>query len=237
MLNIKLVQNIERFALKRVNAMEKQMAFATSVALNNVGFDARKNLNNSTKQYFSQPVKFTQTAFLVKKSTKRNLITTVYANDQPGKGKSNRSRARYLRFGTAGGSRPQKGYEKFFHGAIQSDGTIPANSFFVPANRAGYVKIDKYGNVSNATLRSIGKGLKNPAGRGGFFMGTPKGGNRLPGIYRRSRKQLFPYFIATTDQPDYSKRFPITTITQKTIDRKFDKYFQTALSKAIATAR
>lgn len=228
MLAIKLIDNIQKTAIKRTQAVQKQMAFASSLALNDTAFQARQSLNKSTVQFFNVPVKFTQSAFLVQKSNKRNLIATVYAQDAAGK-----DRARYLRFGTAGGTRPQKGFERFFQGAIPSDGTIPAGSYFMPTSA---VKLNRSGNVSNATLKRITKGISgNP--RGGFFMGTPRGGNRPPGIYRRSAARLTPYFIATQDKPDYTQRFPIGSITQKVVQRSYSKNFQTALAKALATAR
>jgi len=228
MLAFKLIDNIEKTAIKRVTNMQKQMAFASSVALNDTAFQARQSLNKSTVQFFNAPVKFTQSAFLVEKSNKRNLIATVYAQDAAGK-----DRARYLRFGTTGGTRPQKGFERFFSGAIPSDGTIPPGSYFMPTSA---VKTNRHGNVSQATLRRITKGI-NGDPRGGFFMGTPRGGNRPPGIYRRSRSRLTPYFIATQDKPDYTARFPIGTITQKVVQRSYSANFQTALAKALATAR
>ena len=155
-------------------AVKKQLPFATSVALNNTGFDVREGLNKGTQGAFHKPVKFTQKAFLVKKSKKRQLIAVVYAQDAEGK-----DRARYLRFGTAGGTRPQKGYEKYFGKGVANDGSIPSGSYFVPGPS---VKINAAGNVSLANLKKISKGLSGKA-RGGFFIGTPRGGNRPPGIY------------------------------------------------------
>ena len=209
-------------------AVQKQLPFATSVALNNVAFDARKAINAGTKGAFHVPVKFTQNAFLVQKSKKKSLAAFVYAQDKAGK-----DRARYLRFGIAGGRRPQKGLDVYFENAVPNDGTIPAGAYFMPTS---LVKTNASGNVTQATLRRISKGISgNP--RGGFFIGTPRGGNRPPGIYRRSREQLFPYFIATTDRPDYTGRFNIESIGAKVIDRRFGIHFNAALSKALSTAR
>jgi len=59
-------------------AVGKQLPFATSVAINNVAFDARKAINSGTKGAFHVPIKFTQTAFLVQKSKKRQLTAYVY---------------------------------------------------------------------------------------------------------------------------------------------------------------
>ena len=206
----------------------KQLPFATSVAINNAAFDARKAINSGTKGAFHVPVKFTQSAFLVQKSKNRDLTAFVYAQDKAGK-----DRARYLRFGIQGGSRPQKGMDVFFELGVPNDGTIPAGAYFMPTS---LVKTNASGNVTQATLRRISKGISGDP-RGGFFIGTPRGGSRPPGIYRRSREQLFPYFIATTDKPDYTGRFNIETIGGKVIQRNFGKHFDAALSKAVSTAR
>ena len=209
-------------------AVQKQLPFATSVALNNVAFDARKAINLGTKGAFHAPVKFTQNAFLVQKSKKKSLAAFVYAQDKAGK-----DRARYLRFGIAGGTRPQKGMDVFFERGVPNDGTIPAGAYFMPTS---LVKTNASGNVTQATLRRISKGISGEA-RGGFFIGTPRGGGRPPGIYRRSRNQLQPYFIATTDRPDYTGRFDIESIGAKVIQRNFGKHFNAALSKALSTAK
>ena len=209
-------------------AVQKQLPFATSVALNNVAFDARKAINAGTKGAFHVPVKFTQNAFLVQKSKKKSLAAFVYAQDKAGK-----DRARYLRFGIAGGSRPQKGLDVYFEKAVPNDGTIPAGAYFMPTS---LVKTNASGNVTQATLRRISKGISGDP-RGGFFIGTPRGGSRPPGIYRRSRNQLQPYFIATTDRPDYTGRFNIEAIGAKVIERRFGFHFNAALSKALSTAK
>jgi len=206
----------------------KQVPFATSVALNNTAFEVRKAFNSGTKGAFQSPVKFTQSAFLVQKSNKRDLVAIVYAQDKKGK-----DRARYLRFGIHGGTRPQKGMDVFFERGVPNDGTIPSGAYFMPT---GLVKTNASGNVTQATLRRISKGISGSA-RGGFFIGTPRGGNRPPGIYRRSREQLFPYFIATTDRPDYPGRFNIESIGAKVIERRFGINFQSAFNKALKTAR
>jgi len=211
---------------RRSQAVAQQLPFATSQSLNSAAFDARTALNSSTRGYFNAPTRFTQTAFLVQLSKKSDLTAYVYANNDSG-----RSRSRYLRYQIQGGTRRQKGYERFFLGA-PNDGTISASAVFVPT---GNVKLTAQGNVSIATLKSITKGLSGSP-RGGFFIGTPRGGNRPPGIYRRSREQLFAYFLAKP-APSYDKRFPIQDIGGKVIQRRFNSYLRSSLEKALATAR
>lgn len=215
-------------AIRWTDTMTKQLPFAISQALNATAFDARTALNGATRQYFDRPNRFTQTAFLYGKSTKRNLEATVFANSQQG-----RDRARYLRFGIAGGTRPQKGFERKFLAEVVGTGRVPAGSQFVPTS---LVKLDGSGNVSLATIKRIQKGLSGNA-RGGFFVGTPRGGNRPPGIYRRSREQLFPYFIATSDRGSYTPRLPMAEIGMKITQRRFGNYLRSSLEKALANAR
>ena len=226
-ISLSIDQDLSR-ATAWTKAVQKQLPFATSVALNNVAFDARKAINAATRGAFNAPVKFTQTAFLVQKSKKSTLAAFVYAQDKAGK-----DRARYLRFGIRGGTRPQKGMDAYFENAVPNDGTIPAGAYFMPTS---LVKTNASGNVTQATLRRISKGISgNP--RGGFFIGTPRGGSRPPGIYRRSRLKLHPYFIATTDRPDYTGRFNIESVGAKVIERRFGIHFNAALSKALSTAK
>ena len=151
----------------------------------------------------------------------------IFAVDEQGK-----DRARYLRFGVKGGQRPPKGFERYFAG-LPNDGTIPANSFFMPTS---LVKTDASGNITRATLKRITSGI-NASARGGFFIGTPANSNKPPGVYRRSREQLQTYFVATTNKPNYTGRFNIEVIAEKVIQRRFNENFSKAMSKAIATAK
>ena len=215
-------------AIRWTDAMTKQLPFAISQALNASAFDARSALNGSTRQYFDRPNRFTQSAFLVQKTNKRELEAIVYANAQQG-----RDRARYLRYGIQGGERRQKGFEKKFLAEIVGTRTVPATAQLVPTS---LVKLDGSGNVSLSTIKRIQKGLSGKA-RGGFFIGTPKGGDRPPGIYRRSREQLFPYFIATTDRGTYRQRLPMGEIGSKAVQRRFGGYLRSSLEKALATER
>ena len=216
-------------AIRWTDAMTKQLPFAISQAVNASAFDARTALNGSTRQYFDRPNRFTQSAFLVQKTNKRELEAIVYANAQQG-----RDRARYLRYGIQGGERRQKGFEKKFLAEIVGTRTIPSNAQLVPTS---LVKLDGSGNVSLSTIKRIQKGLSGKA-RGGFFIGQPRNNPGLPpGIYRRSREQLFPYFIATEQRSRYRPRFPMAEIGSKAVQRRFGDYLRSSLEKAVASAR
>lgn len=212
-------------AAKFVGAMAKQMRFAASMALNDTAFDARTSINDSTKQYLDNPVPFTQKAYRVEKSTKATLSAVVYPEAQ---------RRRYLRFAVHGGDRPQKGFELKFLADVAASGAIPPGAQFTPTS---LVKLTPQGNVSLQTIKRISRGLSTTNARGGFFVGKPRNSDLPPGIYRRSREQLFPYFIASSDQGSYAARFPIDEVASKVMQRRFIGYYETALAKAISTAR
>ena len=221
-------QDFKRFE-RFLNNTSKQLPFATKNAINDTAFKIKDSLTQGTKGAFNVPTRFTSNkgAFIVDKAKKTALVSHIFANDQEGK-----NRARYLRYGAKGGVRPPKGFELYF-GGLKDDGTIPSNSYFQPTS---LVKRDKHGNVTKATLKRITKGISgNP--RGGFFIGTPRNNNMPAGIYRRSRKQLFPYFIATTNKPNYRSIFDIQGIGDKTVLRNINKNFEKQMGKAIASAK
>jgi hypothetical protein len=216
-------------AIRWTDAMTKQLPFAVSQALNATAFDTRTAINGATRQYFDRPNRFTQSAFLVQKTNKRELMAVVYANAQQG-----RDRARYLRYGIKGGERRQKGFEKKFLAEVTSTARIPAGAQLMPTS---LVKLDASGNVSLATIKRIQKGLSGSV-RGGFFIGQPRNNPNLPpGIYRRSREQLFPYFIATTNRGSYRPRLPMAEIGSKVVQRRFGNHLRSSLERAIANAK
>lgn len=208
-------------AIAWTDAMTKQLPFAISRALNSTGFDIRNALNGATRQYFNNPVPFTQRAFLVNRSTKRNLSVDIYAE---------RRRARYLRTLITGGQRGQKPFELKFLNEAQA--SMPKGSRLVPAA----VRLTAAGNVSLSTLRKIEQQL-SAKGRNSTFIGKPTGNTRLPGIYQRmARGRLKPLFIATP-QASYRAMFPMEQIGMKVAQRRFGQYLRSSLEQAIATAR
>jgi hypothetical protein len=201
-----------------------QLPFATSQALNRTAFQIQQAFNYETTRYFDKPNAFTQRAFRYTKSTKQNLEVVVGAAPL---------QSRYLRFGIQGGARPAKGFERLFLQSIVDTGSIPADTQLTPTRN---VPLNASGNVSLATLRRIKAGMEGTK-RGGFFYGTPRGGNRPLGIYRRSREQLFAYFIARDDRARYRPQFPILKIGTAKAQQVFGGYLRTSLAEALRTAR
>ena len=213
------LKGFERF----LNNNRKQLPFATSLALNDTGFNIRQALNKGTLGAFDKPTTFTQKAFLTTKSKKTNLIVHVFAKDKEGS-----DAARYLRFGIQGGARPPKGFERYFSG-LPNDGTTAR--YFMPTKQ---IKRDGKGNITRPTLKK----LSTKVTTGTAFIGTPRNSTRPPGLYvREKNNKLLAKFITTNSKPTYTGRFNIEAIAGKVVQRRFNQHFNKAMSKAIATAK
>ena len=224
-LELTIDQDFKRFD-RFINNYRDQLPFATSKAINDTasnkqGGDIKTALNKGTISAFNKPVKFTQNAFKVKRSTKRNLVAHIFAVDEEGK-----DRARYLRFGVKGGTRPAKGYERYFSG-LANDGTT--ETYFLPVK----AKIDGFGNVTRATLKRISTDVQSNKA----FIGTPRNSGRRAGIYERKDDKLITQFITVSSKPSYTGRFNIENIAEKVIQRRFNEYFNKAMKKAIETRK
>lgn len=208
-------------AIRWTDTMTKQLPFAISQAINRTAFDMRDAMNGATRQYFKDPVPFTQRAFLVNRSSKRDLTAEVYAE---------RRRARYLRTLITGGERGQKPVERRF--LAKAEASMPKGSVLVPAA----VKLTAAGNVSLATLKRIDSQIGGK-GRNSVFLGRPEGAGRPPGVYQRmARGKLKPLFIAVP-RARYGKLYPMAEIGQKVIDRRFGDYLRSSLERAVSTAK
>lgn len=208
-------------AIRWTDTMTRQLPFAISQALNSTGFSIRDSLKGASRQYFDNPTPFVQNAWRVDKSNKRSLAVTIFPEAK---------REPYLRANIKGGRRGIKPFEAKYLG--QASSAIPSGSKLIPAA----IRRNAQGNVSLAALRRISQQVGQP-GRNGVFIGTPKGGDRPPGVYQRAaRGRLKPLFVAVPSAT-YRPIFPIAQIGTKVAERRFGQYLRSSLEKAVATAR
>lgn len=202
-----------------VATIKNQLPYATSVAINNVAFNMRKDLGQQTTKSFVNPTKYTQSAFRYTKSTKANLEATVFADPS----------RRFFPTQIQGGDRRAKPYEGFLRGLTQ--GGIPSGGRLVPTS----LVLNAAGNPKKNIFATIANKLST-TDQGGVFVGTPKGGGRLPGVYRRSRGKLFAYFVHV-DSTQYQARFPMERVGMDTAKRLFPSELNKALDRALNSAR
>lgn len=202
-----------------IATIKNQLPYATSVALNNVAFNVRQDLGKQTTQSFVNPTSFTQKAFRYTKSSKANLEATVYP--EPNR--------RFFPTQIQGGDRKAKPYEGFLRGL--GGGAIPSGGRLVPTstilNAAGNPKKNIFGTIANKL---------STTDQGGVFIGVPKGGGRPAGVYRRSRGQLYAYFIHV-GSTRYKPRFPMERVGMDTARRLFPSELNKALDRALGSAR
>ena len=206
-----------------LGAYKNQLPFAASVALNNTARQVQQAYKAETSRSFLKPVAFTRNAFRYDKSNKRDLVATVYpSKDRP-----------YLSTQIFGGQRRWKDYEGLIRGLAASSGNpLPTNRKLVPTaiaqNAAGNPKRRLFGELQSKL---------STTDRGGYFIGTPRGSGREPGVYRRSRGRLHPYFLVAKSEPNYGKRFPFEKLGNDTVRRVYATELSRALDRAIASAR
>lgn len=218
MINIKVDSSGINKARLFVAQINNQLPFATSVALNQTARDVQQAFKAETSRSFINPVAYTKNAFRYNKSTKANLVAEVFADPS----------RRYFPTEIFGGERLGKKYEGFIRGL--SNGAMPRGRM-VPTK----IAINAAGNPKKSLFSQISTGLST-TNRGGFFIGTPKGGNRAPGVYRRSREKLIPYFLVI-DEPKYEARFPMERVGNQTAARVFPTHLSNAINRAMASAR
>ena len=205
-----------------LGAYKNQLPFAASVALNQTARQVQLAYKAQTKQSFVKPVAFTTSAFRYDKSTKLTLLATVYPAKDRG----------YLNTQIFGGRRRWKDYEGLIRGLAASQGKPLPTGKLIPTslaqNAAGNPKRRLFGELQSKL---------STTDRGGYFIGTPRGSGREPGVYRRSRGRLFPYFLVAKSEPNYDKRFPFEKLGNDTVRRVYPTELSRALDRALASAR
>lgn len=249
--------------IRRLQKIERQIPYATSVALNKTAYTMRDEIKKKISQVFDRPTPYTQRALWVRRARKNNLEAEVKLKDFGGKGTAATT---YLWPQVHGGTRKQKRYEKALS-------RIGPSGYYIPA---GGAKLDAYGNMSrgeivkllsyleafseqgfraNSTPNSRARMAKNRVGKHGYkqingvmyFISRGKGsmsGNReqrLPtGVWAKTGihgVDVKPILITTKKAPEYTPRLPFYETAEEVYGKHFEDEYRSALDYAIATAR
>lgn len=233
------------------NTSEKQIKFATRVALTRTAVKAKEAEEREMRDVFRNPTPYTLSSVYVKPATAQRLEATVMLKDESTKAVP---AAKFLRSQIDGGQRVQKRFER----ALQSVGAMPQGYRAVPGQGA---KLDAYGNMSRGQIVQIlsyfktfpevgykanmtaagrarlAKGTKSKAGFA-YFVGRP--GDRLPlGVYQRVRfamgTALKPVLIFVRSAV-YQQRFDFAYVAELAIKTEFAPQFAKAFAEAKSTA-
>lgn len=217
--------------------MQKQMPFATSVALNELAKQARLDIKKVLPQLIDRPTPYTAKSLQYEPSTKKNLVAYV---GFAGAG-----------FGQMPGGKGRVGFPASeYIGRLERGGTrVPASgrrSIVFPgahAEKTGEKILDRYGNVS----RGRGQKLKNLIGKAkgknkNYFYGTPKGKPSAPaGVWKRmgkDGKDSIVLLFHFGQRAQYSgNQISLKQRVNDSVQRNMQAKFSRAMRRALRTAR
>jgi hypothetical protein len=211
---------------KHLSYVQKtQIPFATSRALNDVAFDARLSIQNALPIRLDRPTKGLIKSVIVEKSKKKHLIAIVgFAGKGFGKTKWRESPAEIMIRHIKGGIRRPKSSPQL---------RIPSDT------KGGGIKLNKFGNIAGKKAK-IQKMLGD---KDKYFSGVPIGdySKKDAGIWERiSRSKAKKKIVQRIAFEPFTKykggRFPLSSIVQKTVNRKYRTRFNVALAEALRSA-
>ena len=195
---------------------KQQVPFATTVALNQVAFDARLAVQTALPKKLDRPTKGLIKSVIVEKSKKKHLIARVgFAGKGFGSSAWSETPALIMARLIAGGTRKPRG-----------------KAILVPIVKN--IKLNAFGNLPRTKIKTL---LGKPAR---YFSGKPKG--RDAGVYERIKKKGKPgqlKMLASWEQSTTYQAggFPLSSIVSKTVAGKYKARFNDALSKALSSAK
>lgn len=129
-------------------------------------------------------------------------------------------------------NRSLKGVEKLLRG----NGQLAANQYLVPSRT---MRLNRYGNVSNQTLKKMVVDLSGRGKRRGFIWGSVKG-KRGPvaGVWYSARWRMHQpgalALLAVNVEPKYQKTFDFFGVGSRHARERIPYYAQKAIEQAIA---
>jgi hypothetical protein len=225
---------VERALVGRV---ERQVPFATAMALNDTATHALDLVKKQMDLVFDRPTPFAKNAFMVWRATKQTLVAEV-------KERPSVTRKHFLKVQERGGKRPQTGMELGLASRMGYSGAIAA---LIPAAKA---KRDSYGNWStgerNRALSGIGgqrdvyanttaASRKRNRNRAEYFVPAP--GELSPGIWKREGEKLTKIAMFLDELPSYKPTLGFIETAEKAARDKFPEFFDRRFAEAMATAR
>lgn len=247
MMAIGIKADIDRALAELDDYKQRQVPFATAVALTRTAKYAKGVLVTEMDKAFDRPTPYTRNALYVQPATKRDLKAEVLFRSFAGKGNP---ATRFLTPEVYGGTRRPKAFENL----LIRNGIMPAGWFAIPASGA---QLDAYGNVpgslitkmlsqlrassdptANESAEARRKRNRRQAKQRYFAVGVNSGDRLKPGIYERlGIRQIRPVFIFTRKPPHYKKRYRFYEVGEDAARGRFPVEFDLSMRQAIATAK
>ncbi|MGB3068454.1 MAG: hypothetical protein WBC18_07900 [Ottowia sp.] len=227
---------------------ERQVRFATALALTRTAQDVRTEVQAEMRRVFDRPTPWTLGSTYLKAARRDDLTAVVGIRD--GSQLSGRVTPEMtLRAQASGGGRNQKRFER----ALQAMGLLPAGWVAVPSRT---VPLDGHGNVSGQYLKGLlrklvqinagplrpGRGQRSAAvvqRQGGAYFVQRVGAKGLrPGIYQREVASRSPTAIMLFHSSvSYAQRLDMPAVGQRVVNDRFADHMAASLREAYGTAR
>jgi len=235
--------NINDVTRYMTNIDEKQMPFATSLALTRLAKGGQKDTQAEMKRLFDRPTPYTIRSVYVQPAKKKRQVAVVGIKDRESS-KNSKSPADQLRHEFRGGSRGRSRLEFW----LERAGKITSREYLVPGEEA---RLDRYGNISRGQVQQIMSQIKVGADAISFSSdsrrskrkrGRLKGyfwsdGRQLPkGVWQRDGGDAVPIMIVVT-QPTYRAMIDIRRVVNEGIRKRAKHEIAKAVRFAIQTAR
>jgi hypothetical protein len=232
-------------AISNMKGVQKQVAFANTVALTRTAKEVHARLTAEMPKVFDRPTPYVMRGLAWLGARKGSDEARVFARQFAGKG----TPAEYiLNPQVFGGQRRIKRFER----ALQGKGLMPPGWIAIPGPGA---KFDAYGNINRGQIVQMLSALKafseqgylmnrtnsrrsrKTADRNRYFVPARKQGAMPIGIYRHLGKHKNIPVILFKSAAQYRKRYPFIEMGKTMTRQIFDAEFSRAFAQAMATAR
>lgn len=222
---------------------EKQVPFATALALTRTAQIAKTELEKEMRSVFDRPTRWTLNSLRLFPAKKTKLEARVWMKNEADKSVP---ATRWLNPEIEGGPRQDKRSES----RLRRKGILPVGKYIVPGKGA---KLDSYGNMTKGAITKALSGLSafSDAGYSANATGSKrsrakgnakryfvmKRGSMPIGIAERTSRNRMHILLAFTRKPTYSKRLDFYGIGDKVVKQHLAAEFEKAMTKAMRTAR
>ncbi|SDS20839.1 hypothetical protein SAMN05216421_1101 [Halopseudomonas xinjiangensis] len=226
-------------ARKELARQEKQIPFATALALTRTAQIAERAIKQEMESVFDRPTRWTLNSLRLIPAKKTKLQARVDLKDEAAKGVP---AARWLNPEIKGGPRQDKRSEKL----LRARGILPNDKYIAPAKS---MRLDKSGNVRLGQMQKILSGLgaqfdryqnstdsaRSAANKRKFFVMYQ--GDKPLGIAERTSRRNIKLLLAFVSRPTYSKRLDFYGIGDRVAVKNLPIEMRKAFEQAIRTAR
>ncbi|WP_312139925.1 hypothetical protein [Stutzerimonas nitrititolerans] len=240
---IKVTLEGAKAASEYLTKAEKQVRFATAVALTRTAQLAKGAVEKEMRSVFDRPTRWTLNSLRLIPAKRDRLVARVEMKNEADK---SAPATKWLNPEIEGGPRPEKASER----NLRQKGVLPSGRFIVPGKGA---KLDRFGNMTKGAITKAMSGVGGFAEQGYSANATNsrrsrakgnakryfvmrRGGTPI-GIAERTSRSRMHIILAFVRHPTYSKRLDFYGIGDKVVKRHLKDEFEKAYAKAMRTAR